>query len=340
MPKNEAVVYITRKIPDPGIEILESVADVYVNDCGPQNPPSKTEIIEDVTELEADGLLCMLPDEIDRDVLTASPDLEVVSTLSVGFDHIDLEAANDYGIAVGHTPGVLSETCADLVWALVLATARRIVEGYRFVTDGEWKTWAPEAIVGQDVYGSTLGIIGLGKIGTAVAKRGAGFDIDVCYTARSRKPEREAELEELGVEVTHVSLDELLRRSDLVSVNVPLTDETEGLLGRREFQQMDDDALLVNTSRGEVIQTDALYEALAADEISRVCLDVTDPEPLPPTHRLLEFAPDRLIVTPHIGSSSVPTRNKMAEMAAENIVARFRDEQLPNAVVSPPNPGV
>jgi glyoxylate reductase len=333
MPDTADAVYITREIPDPGIDLLESHCDVYVNDTDPQDPPSKAEIVADLAALDADGLLCMLPDEIDSDVLQASAGLRVVSTLSVGYDHIDVQTARDHGIAVGHTPGVLSETCADLVWALLLASARRIVDGHQFVRAGEWQTWAPEALVGQDVYGSTLGIVGLGKIGTAVAKRGAGFDIDICYTGRSRKPDREAELEALGVDVSHVTLEELLERSDVVSLNVPLTPETEGMMGRREFGMMKDDAILVNTSRGEVVQTDALYRALDTDEIRRACLDVTDPEPLPPDHRLFEFAPHRLVVTPHIGSSSVPTRNRMAEMAAENIVACLTDEDLPNAVV-------
>ena len=332
MDRSVNTVYITRDIPDAGRELLESHCQVHVSDRASQDPPPKEEIAERLAELQADGLFCMLPDEVDEEVLDASPDLQVVSTLSVGYDHIDVDAAAERNIAVGHTPGVLSETCADLVWALLLATARRVVEGHQFVRDGNWRTWAPNILTGESVYGTTLGVVGLGKIGTAVAKRGAGFDLDVCYTSRSPKPKREAELAEWGIEATYLSLDELLERSDHVSVNLPLTDETEGLIGREEFRKMNDNAVLVNTARGEIVQTDALYEALDEGWISRACLDVTDPEPLPADHRLFEFAPARLIVTPHIGSSSVPTRNRMAEMAAGNILARFRDEPLPNAV--------
>lgn len=332
MHRDADVVYVTREIPDAGIEVLESNCEVHVSDHASQDPPSKDEIITRLRKLKADGLFCMLPDEIDADVLDASANLRVVSTLSVGYDHIDIDAAAERGIAVGHTPGVLSETCADLVWTLLSATARRIVEGHQFVEDGEWKTWAPKMLTGEDIHGTTLGIIGLGKIGTAVAKRGAGFDVNVCYTSRSSKPEREAELAECGIDATYLPLGDLLKRSDHVSVNVPLTDRTTGMIGREEFQKMKDDAIFVNTARGEVVETDALYEALDKEWISRACLDVTAPEPLPPDHPLLEFAPGRLVVTPHIGSASIPTRNQMAKMAAENITAALRGEPLPNGV--------
>jgi glyoxylate reductase len=329
------VVYVTRPIPESGLECLEPHCDVHVSDRPPQSPPAKETVTTRLAELQAEGLLCMLPDVVDETVLDASPNLRVVSTLSVGHDHVDVEAAAERGIAVGHTPGVLSETCADLVWALLLATSRRIVEGHQFVQDGAWQTWAPELLAGEDVHGATLGVVGLGKIGTAVARRGAGFDVDVRYTSRSPKPEREAELAERGIDAEYVSLDELLRRSDHVSVNVPLTEETEGMFGRDEFRTMSDSAVFVNTARGEIVDSDALYEALDEGWISRACLDVTDPEPLPSDHPLLEFAPGRLVVTPHIGSSSLPTRRRMARMAAENVLAGVRGEALPNAVFDP-----
>ncbi|MFB6091413.1 MAG: 2-hydroxyacid dehydrogenase [Haloquadratum sp.] len=330
MPETETV-YVTREIPEVGLERLRERFEVVVWDG--KLPPEKARVESRLAELDAEGLVCHLTDEIDADVLDASPDLSVVSTFSVGYDHIDLAAAAERDIAVGHTPGVLTETTADLAWALLMTCARRTVEGHEYVEADEWETWGPELLTGPDVHDATLGIVGLGKIGTAVARRGAGFEMDVRYTSRERKPDREAELADAGVEATDVELDELLAESDFVSLHVPLTDETAGLIGEDELRRMADDAVLINTSRGEVVDADALDAALAEGEIARAGLDVTDPEPLPGDHPLLRHAPERLVVTPHIGSASTQTRNRMAEMVAANVEAGIAGEDLPHSAL-------
>lgn len=325
-------VYVTREIPTVGIDRLRERYNVIVSQG--KLPPEKSSIESELREHNAEGLLCLLSDEVDAAVLDASPDLQVVSTYSVGYDHIDVEAAAERGIAVGHTPGVLTETTADLAWSLLLTCARRTVEGHAYVEDDEWEAWGPTLLMGTDVHGSTLGIVGLGDIGTATAERAAGFGMDVLYTGRSRKPEREAELAQVGVDATYVDLGDLLSRSDFVSLHVPLVEATEGLIGAAEFETMRDDAILINTARGEVVDTDALDAALESGEIARAGLDVTDPEPLSADHRLLRHAPERLVVTPHIGSSSVATRERIAEMAAANVEAGIEGETLPNSALS------
>ncbi|WP_311171032.1 2-hydroxyacid dehydrogenase [Halobellus ordinarius] len=325
-------VYVTREIPEVGLERLRAEYDVAVWDG--KLPPAKAHIEQRLADLSADGLVCLLSDEIDGDVLDASGDLSVVSTFSVGYDHIDLAAAAERDIAVGHTPGVLTETTADLTWSLLTACARRVVEGQAYVDADEWETWGPRLLTGPDIHGATLGIVGLGNIGTAVARRAAGFEMDVLYTGRSRKPDREQELTEVGVDATYVTRDELLAESDFVSLHVPLTDATEGLISTDELQQMSEEAILLNTSRGGVIDTDALDAALEDGWITRAGLDVTDPEPLPADHPILRHAPERLVVTPHIGSASIGTRNRMAEMAAENVIAGIEREPLPHSALA------
>lgn len=321
------VVYVTRKIPQVGLDQLDAECELHVWD--EDLPPSKAHIADRINELDADGLVCLLTDDIDATVLDASPSLDTVSTYSVGYDHIDLEAAAKRNISVGHTPGVLTETTADMTWALLTACARRVVEGHHYVDDDNWETWHPTLLTGQDLHDATLGIVGLGNIGTAVARRSTGFEMDIVYTARERKPEREAELVERGASVEYASLAEVCAQSDFVSLHVPLTDATRGLIAEPELRQMPEDAVLVNTSRGGVIDTDALVTALERDWIRRCGLDVTDPEPLPGTHSLLEYAPEKLIVTPHLGSASVQTREKMARMAAANALAGLFDNDFP-----------
>ena len=330
--KNRPTVYVTREIPEVGIDRLRERYDVIVR--REKLPPEKSSIESELREHDANGLLCLLSDTIDAAVLDASPDLQVVSTYSVGYDHIDVEAAAERGIAVGHTPGVLTETTADLAWALLLTCARRTVEGHTYVEDDEWEAWGPTLLMGTDVHGSTLGIVGLGNIGTATAKRAAGFGMDVLYTGPGRKPEREAELAEMGVDATYVDLEELLAGSHFVSLHVPLVEATQGLIGASEFETMADDAILVNTARGGIVDTNALDAALESGEIARAGLDVTDPEPLSADHRVLRHAPERLVVTPHIGSSSVATRERIAEMAAANVEAGIEGEILPNSALS------
>ena len=322
-------VYVTRRIPDAGIDALEEQYDVHVWE--EKTPPSKAHIIETLAELEADGLLCLLSDDIDGEVMDASPNLKVVSTFSVGYDHIDMDDAADRDLPVGHTPGVLSETTADFAWSLLMTTARRTVEGQEYVLDGKWETWGPKLLTGPDVHHATLGIIGMGNIGTEVARRTAGFDMEVRYSDIEPNEAAEEELEAIGVDVEYVDQDQLLAESDFVSLHVPLLDATHHLIGESEFQQMKDEAILINTSRGPVVDPDAMDTALENDWITRVGLDVTEPEPLPADHELTRHIPEKLVVTPHIASASIQTRNKMARMAAENLIAGLEGEPLPNS---------
>lgn len=326
---DEHTVYVTRSIPSVGVEMLAEECRVEVWDG--KLPPDKDRIIRELSDLEADGLLCLLTDTIDAEVMDASPNLKVISTYSVGFDHIDLDAAEERDIAVGHTPGVLTETTADYAWALLMTSARRTVEGHRYVEADRWETWQPRLLTGQDIHGATLGIVGLGNIGTAVAKRSAGFDMEVLYSDVEQQEETERELEAVGVDITYVDQDEVFEQSDFVSIHVPLFPSTEGLVDEERLQSMKEDAILVNTSRGPIVDTAALETALRNDWIERAALDVTDPEPLPGDHSLLELAPEKVVTTPHIASASVQTRDLMAEMAAENLLTGLRGEPLPNA---------
>lgn len=329
---SQSVVYVTREIPQIGLDQLASECEVHVWDG--KLPPSKAHIEEQLCEFDADALLCLLTDDIDESVLDATDSLEVVSTYSVGYDHIDLEAAVERDIDVGHTPGVLTETTADMTWALLLTCARRTVEGHDYVEADEWETWQPTLVTGQNVHDASLGIVGMGNIGAAVAQRGGGFDMDVLYSSRSPKPDIEYELATYGIDAKRVETDRVFEESDFVSLHVPLTEETEGLVGHREFALMDEDAILVNTSRGGVINTDALIAALSEGKIRRAGLDVTDPEPLPGDHPLLDLAPEKVVVAPHLGSASVRTREKMARMAAENVLVGLRGEELPNSALA------
>lgn len=328
----EPTVYVTREIPAAGLALLEAECDVHVREG--TLPPETAHVVERLAELEAEGLLCLLTDEVDAEVLGASPELSVVSTLSVGYDHVDLAAAGERGIPVGHTPGVLAETTADFAWALLLATARRVVESHEFATAGEWETWHPTLLTGRDVHGATLGVVGMGGVGTAVARRAAGFDMPVLYHTRTPDDSIEAELAEAGVDATHVAFEELLAEADVLSLHVPLTEDTYHLIGETELRRMDEDAILVNTARGPVVDTEALDRALANGWIARAGLDVTDPEPLPADHPIARHAPEKLVVTPHLASASVETRDEMARMAARNLLAGLRGEELPHSAGS------
>jgi glyoxylate reductase len=329
---SDPVVYVTREIPDAGLDLLEPETETYVWDG--KLPPGKDHIIERLEELEADGLLCLLTDETDGEVMDASPNLDVVSTFSVGYDHVDVDAAIERNVAVGHTPGVLSETTADFAWALLMTTARRTVEGNDYVLADEWETWGPKLLTGPDVHGATLGIVGLGNIGSTVARRAAGFDMEVLYADASRKPDVEDDLAEYGVEAAYVEKADLLERSDFVTLHVPLMEPTRGYIGEEELRAMKDSAVLVNTSRGPVVDTEALDRALEEGWIERAGLDVTDPEPLPGDHEITRHVPEKLVVTPHIASASIQTRDEMARMAAENLLAGLGGEALPNSAIS------
>jgi len=328
---DDPTVYVTRQIPEAGLELLEGEVDLHVWDG--KLPPGRDRIVSRLEALEADGLLCLLTDDVDGDVMDASPNLEVVSTFSVGYDHVDLDAARRRGIEVGHTPGVLSETTADFTWALLATAARRTVEGNEYVRSGEWETWGPKLLTGPDLHDATLGVVGMGNIGSAVARRSAGFDMDVLYADTGRNETAEEELAGYGVDAEFVDLEELLEGSDFVTLHVPLTADTRHMIGEAELRRMKDGAVLVNTSRGPVVDTGALDDALENDWIERAGLDVTDPEPLPADNPITRHVPEKLVVTPHIASASIGTRDRMARMAAENLLAGLAGDQLPNSAL-------
>jgi glyoxylate reductase len=271
---------------------------------------------------DCDGLLCLLTDPIDAEVIAAGARLRVISQMAVGVDNIDLRAATARGIPVGHTPGVLTEATADFTFALLMAAARRIPEGVDYVRAGKWRTWEPMGLLGVDIWGATLGIVGMGRIGTAVARRARGFAMHILYYDPTRRPELEAEL---GVE--YAELDDLLARSDFVSLHCPLTPETHHLIGEAALKRMKPTAILINAARGPVVDPAALVRALSEGWIRAAALDVTEPEPIPPDHPLLSLP--NCIVVPHIASATVSTRERMAAMAAENLLAGLRGQRLP-----------
>jgi lactate dehydrogenase-like 2-hydroxyacid dehydrogenase len=252
----------------------------------------------------------------------AGPGLRVISNFAVGVDNVDVAEATRRAIPVGNTPDVLTDTTADLAWALLMAAARRIIEGDRYVREGRWQTWEPQLLLGQDVHGATLGIVGYGRIGRAVARRAGGFDMRVLVT--SRRPIAEPD------GAASVDFATLLEQSDFVSIHTPLTTETRGMFDRTAFARMKPSAILVNTARGPIVDTNALAEALASGRLAAAALDVTDPEPIPPSSPLLKLP--TCIVVPHIGSASVQTRNRMATMAARNLIAGLNGEPLPHCV--------
>jgi glyoxylate reductase len=274
----------------------------------------------------AAGVYSMLTDRIDAELIASSPSLKVVSNMAVGVDNIDLAACAAAGIAVGHTPDVLTDTTADTAFMLMLASSRRMLEGIDEVRQGRWGTWVGDAMLGRDVSGTTIGIIGMGRIGAAIATRASGFSMDILYSSRSPKPDVEA-----STGAQRVALGELLSRSDHVVVAVPLSEETHHLIGRAEFTTMKDSANLVNIARGRIVDTDALVEALRSGTIRCAGVDVTDPEPLPADHPLLALP--NCTVVPHIGSATLRTRNAMADLAADNLIAGILGEPLPYAVV-------
>jgi lactate dehydrogenase-like 2-hydroxyacid dehydrogenase len=286
-------------------------------------PPPYDLILEKVRDKQ--GLYCLLTDRIDAALIDAAPGLKVISQCAVGYDNIDVGAASARGIPVGNTPGVLTDATADFAFTLLMSAARRIGEAIDYVRDGRWTTWGLTLLLGQDVYGATLGLVGFGRIGHAVARRTRGFEMRLLYYDVARQPEAEAEL---GAEYS--PLDDLLRESDYVSLHVNLTPETKGLMNSRAFALMKPTAILINTSRGPVVDPDALYHALKEGQIAYAALDVTEPEPLPADHKLLELP--NLIVAPHIASATVSSRNLMASRAAQNLLAGLRGEPLPYCV--------
>jgi glyoxylate reductase len=311
-------VFVTRRLPGGALGRLAEVAEVEVWP-GPGAPPGQ--VLRERTR-EADGLLCLLTDPVDGALLTASPALRVVSSCSVGVDHVDLAAATARGIPVGHTPGVLTETTADLAFALLLAAARRVAEADRFVRAGGWRpeqSWEPDLLLGRDVHGATLGLVGLGPIGRAVARRAAGFGMRVLGWSRTRR-------ELPGV--VWAELPELLASADFVSLHLALVPETRRLIGRTELAAMRPGAILVNTARGGLVDESALVEALRSGPLAAAALDVFELEPLPATSPLLRL--ENVVFTPHVGSASLATRARMAELAVENLLAGLAGRRLPH----------
>jgi glyoxylate reductase len=315
-------VFVTRSIPQAGIDIIRASigrVDVWAE----QTAPPRSTVLERVAGCA--GLLVTPSERVDDELLDAAgPRLRVLSTFSVGFDHIDVAAVVRRGIPIGNTPGVLTETTADMAWALLMAAARRIPEAERYVRSGRWHGFGIAELLGRDVHGATLGVVGFGRIGQAVARRASGFAMEVLYASRHRvAPDIEQALR-----ATHVPLGELMARSDFVSVHAPLNHETRHLVDADALARMKPTAILVNTARGALVDSDALLAALESRQIAGAGLDVTDPEPLPSDHPLAQR--DDCIVVPHLGSATVATRTRMAVMSAENLVAGLRGQPMPN----------
>jgi glyoxylate reductase len=302
--------FVTRRLPGSALDRLGERHEV---DTWPERlPPSRDELREHTAP--AEGLLCLLTDRIDSDLIVACPKLEAIANYAVGYDNIDLRAAQLRGIQVGNTPDVLTAATADLAFALLMAAARRLPEAVASVTVGDWLTWEPAGFLGHDVRGATLGIIGMGRIGRAVAQRASGFEMEVIHTERDG-----------GVQLT-----ELLERADFVSLHCPLTTETRHMIDGAALARMKPTAILINTARGPIVDQAALIQALNEGTIAGAALDVTDPEPPHPEDPLLSTR--NLIVVPHIGSATHSARERMADMAVDNLLAALAGETMPHAV--------
>jgi glyoxylate reductase len=314
-------VFATRALPGAAVDALSTRCELEVWPERAAPPPAEL-----AARLAAsDGLLCLLTDRVDAALLAGAPRLRAISSVSVGVDHIDLAAATARAIPVGHTPGVLTETTADLAFALLLAAARRVAEADRFVRAGAWKAWEPDLLLGRDAHGATLGIVGLGAIGRAVARRARGFGMRVLAWSRSRPP-----LGDLEGAVAWAELPELLARADFVSVHLALAPETRGLLDTRAIAGMKPGAILVNTARGGIVDEAALAEALREGRLAAAGLDVFEREPIGPAGPAGDLlALPNVVLTPHVGSASVETRARMAELAVENLLAALEGRRMP-----------
>ncbi len=324
-PAGRPRVFVARIIPDEGIAAVREACDAEI--WPDELPPPRAALLDRIRG--CDGVLTLLTDRVDDEFLDAAgPQLKVVSNYAVGFDNVDVAACARRGVAVGNTPGVLTETTADLAWTLLMAAARRVPEGDRYVRAGHWRTWGPLLLLGPDVHGATIGIVGFGRIGQAVARRAQGFGMRILYHDLNRLPD--AVTEPLGA--TFMSLDDLLPASDFVSLHVNLSEETRHLINARTLAVMKPTAVLVNTSRGPVVDQIALADALRDGVIWAAALDVTDPEPIANDDPLLGL--DNCLIVPHIASASRATRGRMAEMAAANLIAGVRGEPLPTPVTA------
>lgn len=316
MPKPK--VFVSREIFKDSFEMIaaETDADLWRNEL----PPPREVLIEKVRGVE--GILCLLTDKIDAELMDAAgPQLKVISQIAVGFDNVDIQEATRRGIPVGNTPEVLTQTTADATWALLMASARRITEGDRDVRAGKWRTWHPLHYLGQDVFGSTLGIIGMGRIGLEVARRASGFNMKVLYTDTIRREDLEAEHK-----IQYVDQDTLLRESDFVTLHTVLNESTYHLIDFDALSKMKPTAIIINAARGPVVDPEALYRALRDGQIAGAGLDVTEPEPIPVDDPLLTL--ENCLVVPHIASASYKTRGEMSRIAAQNLLNGIRGEKL------------
>lgn len=308
-------VFVSRAIPEKGLSLVCDFCDADV--WPDETPPSRVELLARVRDV--DGLLSLLTDKVDAELMDAAPRLKVVSNMAVGVDNVDVAAATARKIPVGNTPGVLTDATADQTFALLLSAARRVVEGEKYVRAGKWTTWHPQLLLGADLAGATLGLIGFGRIGQAVAKRAQGFGLRVIYHDSSAQPVFGA---------LPVDLETLLHESDFISLHVPLTEQTRHMINAGTLRKMKPNAILVNTARGPVVDPQALYSALRSKQIFAAALDVTEPEPLPANSPLLEL--DNCLIVPHLGSASRHTRDMMAFLAAQNLIAGLKGERLPH----------
>lgn len=315
--KNLPIVIITHKLPDDWISILEGKCDFYSGQADATELDPKLSALLSVAE----GLFTLLTIPVTKNTILEAPKLRVVSNMAVGVDNINIQACTERGIPVGNTPGVLTESTADLTMALLLSISRNIPGANRDAREGRWKTWLPAGWLGLELNGSTLGIVGMGKIGKAVAKRALGFGMTILYTDP---------VPDIDFEATKVQLEELLRRSDIVSLHAPLTPDTRGMINETTLALMKPSATLINAARGPLVDTTALTNALQKEIISAAALDVTDPEPLPPSHPLFRLS--NCLIVPHIGSATQKTRRQMAKLACENLLAGLSGERLPHCV--------
>lgn len=303
---------------------IDQISELCEVDLWPGDlPPSREEMLNHAAGI--DGILCLLTDKIDAQLLEATgPQLKVISNMAVGFDNVDVTAATRYRIPVGNTPGILTDATADFAFALLMAAGRRVCEAAQYLLDGKWQTWGPSILLGADFRGATLGLVGFGRIGQAMAKRATGFEMRVLYYDPSTQPVP-------GLNAQPVQdLDELLAQSDFVSLHVPLTEKTRHMVDAAFLSKMKPNAILINTSRGAVVDQTALYEALSKEQIRAAALDVTDPEPLPLDDPLLSL--DNCLITPHIASASHHTRTQMAEVAAQNLLLGLQGKPLLHSV--------
>lgn len=314
-------VFATRRILPAGMDLIQANCQVDVWEG--ELPPPRADLLQHIRGV--DGLLSMLSDTIDAGVMDAAgPGLKVISTYAVGVDNIDLVEATRRSIPVGHTPGVLTDATADFAFALLMAATRRVSEADRHVRAGKWRTWRPSSLLGMEVHGSTLGIIGFGRIGQAMAKRARGFDMRVLYYDHHAHDKPKAG----DVHAEAVDLPTLLAQADIISLHVPRTGQTEKMINAETLAKMKKGAILINTSRGSVVDQDALFDALSSGQLAAAAIDVCDPEPLPMDSPLLTL--ENLVITPHIASAGRQTRQRMAVMAAENLLAGLRGEKLPH----------